>query len=146
MQPKQPNADKKPHLPAPYQGTRLKKKKKNHRREMLKKILHSPFALSIVFFSSYLWPNYKVLLLEMNTRAEDWRPCFMAPAAAAAAAESQGHISPPYYQDDSCWPSCHRRVLDINKRLLRHPVINIRTVSLPNIICLGEHSFDQTKH
>lgn len=48
-----------------------------------------------------------------------------------------GHISAEYYLDDSCWPPCHSRVLDINKRLLRHPVINIRMVSVPNIICLS---------
>lgn len=98
------------------------------------------------FFSSL---NYKMLPLKINMWAEAWGEmkktaycllCFIALQCRA------GHISPAYYQDDSWWPPCHRRVLDINKRLLRHPVINIRMVSVPNIICLCNHSFDQTKH
>lgn len=99
--------------------------------------------------ASHFWNAWKLLWLGINTwaAARGWREkttccwlCFMAPRCRV------GHISLPYYQDDSCWPPCHRRVLDINKRLLRHPVINIRMVSVPNIICLGHHSFDQTKH
>lgn len=56
------------------------------------------------------------------------------------------HIFPSYHVGDSYWPPCHSRVLDINKRLHRHPGINIRMASVPNIICLGPRFFDQTKY